>query len=94
MPTSVASCTRLRPQYQGPKVRPSDLLPSFVRPTDSRLERRPLQVNDLLRMEMMAKCVGKRPALLVQERPWSSSSSTNLPQQHLVLSKIVFVRRE
>jgi len=46
-------------------------------------------VNDLLRMELMAKCLGKRPAFLVQERPWSPSSSTILPQQHFVLSKLL-----
>jgi len=33
-------------------------------------------VNNLLRMELMAECLGKRPAFLVQERPWSPSSST------------------
>jgi len=43
-------------------------------------------VNDLLRMEMMAECLGKRPAFLVQEKPWSPSSSTFLPQQHLSMN--------
>jgi len=49
-----------------------------------------MRVNDLLRMELMAECLGKRPAFLVQERPWSpSSSSTTLPQRHLELSRIL-----
>jgi len=32
-------------------------------------------------MELMAACLGKRPAFLVQESPWSPSSSTVLPQR-------------
>ena len=50
-----------------------------------------MRVNDLLRMELMAECLGKRPAFLVQERPWSPSSSTTLPQSqwHLKLSRIL-----
>ena len=47
-------------------------------------------VNDLLRMELMAECLRKQPAFLVQERPWSPSSSTILLQRHFVLSKISF----
>jgi len=49
-----------------------------------------MRVNDLLRMELMAECLGKRPAFLVQERAWSPSSSTTLLQQHLELSRILF----
>jgi len=70
---SVHNCcthARLRPLYQGPKVRPSGLLLSLVRPTGSKVEGRPMRVNDLLRMELMAERLGKRPAFLVQERPW------------------------
>ena len=37
----------------------------------------------------MAECLGKRPAFLVQERPWCPSSSTILLQWHFVLSKIL-----
>ena len=37
----------------------------------------------------MAECLGKRPVFLVQERPWSPSSSTILSQRHFVLSKIL-----
>ena len=48
-----------------------------------------MRVNDLLRMELMAECLGKRPGFLVQERPWSPSSSTTLPQRHLELSRIL-----
>jgi len=48
-----------------------------------------MRVNDLLRMDLMAKCLGKRPAFLVQGRPWSPSSSTTLPQRHLELSRIL-----
>ena len=48
-----------------------------------------MRVNDFLRMELMAECLGKRPAFLVQERPWSPSSSTILLQRHFVLSKIL-----
>jgi len=50
-----------------------------------------MRVNEILRMELMAECLGKRPAFLVQERPWSPSSSTTLPQcqRHLELSKIL-----
>jgi len=45
-------------------------------------------------MELMAECLGKRPAFLVQESPCSPSSSTILPQWHFVLSKIlVLVQR-
>jgi len=48
-----------------------------------------MQVNDRLRMEFMAECLGKQPAFLMQDRPWRPSLSTNLPQQHSVLSKIL-----
>ena len=48
-----------------------------------------MRVNDILRMELMAECLGKRPAFLVQERPWSPTSSTTLPQRHLELSRIL-----
>ena len=89
MSTTVASHTRLQPLYQGPKVMPCGLLPSLVRPTSSQVEGRPMRVNDLLRMELMAECLGKRPAFLVQERPWSPSLSTILPQRHFVPSKIL-----
>jgi len=65
------------------------LLPSLVRPTGSKVEGRPMQVNDLLRMELMAECLRKRPVFLVQQRPWSPSSSTILPQRHYVLYKIL-----
>jgi len=89
----VASHTRILHLYQGFRVRPSGLL-SFVRPTGSRTEGRPMRVNDHLRIEFMAECLGKRPAFLMQERPWSPSLSTNLPQRHSVLSKILIpVRR-
>ena len=37
----------------------------------------------------MAECLGKRSAFLVQERPWSPSTLTTLPQRHLELSKIL-----
>jgi len=86
--TTVASHTRLLPLYQGFRVKPSGLLLSLVRPTGSRTEGRPMWVNDHLRMEFMAECLGKRPAFLMQKRPWSPSLSTNLPQQHSVLPKI------
>jgi len=52
----------------------------------SRTERRPMHH---LRMEFMAKCLGKRPEFLMQERPWSPSLSINLPQRHSVLLKIL-----
>ena len=48
-----------------------------------------MQVNELLRMDLMAECLRKLPAFLVQEWPWSPSSSTNLPQRHFLLSKIL-----
>ena len=89
MSTTIASYTRLRPLYQGPKVKASGLLPSLVRPTGSKVEGRLMWVNDLLRMELMAECLGKRSAFLVQERPWSPSTLTTLPQRHLELSKIL-----
>jgi len=78
--TTVASHTRLRPLYQGPKDNLSGLLSSFFRLTGSKVEGRLMWVNDLLRIELMAECLGKRPAFLVQERPWSPSSSTILLQ--------------
>ena len=37
----------------------------------------------------MDECLGKQPAFLVQERPWSPTSSTILTQWHFVLSKIL-----
>ena len=55
MSTTVASHTRLRPLYQGPKLRPSGLLPSLDRPTGSKVEGGPMRVSDLLRMELMAE---------------------------------------
>jgi len=48
-----------------------------------------MRVNDRLRMEFMAECLGKRPVFLVQERPWSPSLSTSFSQRHSVLSKIL-----
>jgi len=45
--------------------------------------------NDGLRTELMAECLGKRPAFLMQDRQWSPSLSTNSPQRHSVLSKIL-----
>jgi len=86
--TTVVSHTRLLPLYQGFRVKPSGLL-SFVRPTGSRTEGRPMRVNDRLRMEFMAECLGKRPAFLMQERPWSPILSINLPHRHSVFSKIL-----
>jgi len=71
-----------------PMVNPALLL-SLVRPTGSMTEGRPMRVNDRLRMEFMAECLGKRPSFLLQERPWSPSLSTNLQQRHSVLSKIL-----
>jgi len=65
---TVASHIRLLPLYQGFRVKPSGLL-SLVRPTGSRTEGRPMRVNDRLRMEVMAECLGKQPAFLMQERP-------------------------
>jgi len=67
----------------------SGLFPSLVRPTGSMVEGRPMRVNDFLRMELMAECLGKRSRCLVQEKPWSPSSPTILPQRHFVLSKIL-----
>ena len=50
-------------------------------------------VINLLRMELIAECVthcvGIQSALLVQERPWSPSSSKIFLQWHFVLSKIL-----
>ena len=53
------------------------ILPPSIVSQAHRLQGRgePMRVNDLLRMELMAECLGKRPAFLVQERPWSPSSS-------------------
>ena len=68
---------------------PNSGLLSLVRPTGSKVDGRPMRVNDLLRMELIAECLGKRPAFLVQKRPWRPSSSTTLPQRHLELSRIL-----
>jgi len=89
--TTVVSHMRILPLYQGFKVKPSGLLPSFVKPTDSKVEERLTQVNDFLRMELMAGWLGNQPVFLMQERPWSpsQSASINLPHQHSVLSKIL-----
>jgi len=56
------------PASVGFRVSLSGLL-SFVRPTGSKTDGRPMRVNDCLRMEFMADCLGKRPAFLMQERP-------------------------
>jgi len=32
-----------------------------------------MQVYDLLKMELMAECLGKQPAFLVHERPWHAA---------------------
>jgi len=42
-------------------------------------------VNELLRMKVMAECLGKRSAFLVQKRPWNPSSSI-FPRQWLYRS--------
>jgi len=67
--TIVASYTKLRPLNQGLKVNPSGLFPSLVKLMGSKVEGRLMQVNDLFRMELMAKCLGKQPAFLMQEFP-------------------------
>jgi len=54
-----------------PEINPWSRLPSLVKPTASKVERILMQVNDLLRMELMVECLGEWPAFLVQERPWS-----------------------
>jgi len=87
--TTVASHTRLRPLYQGPNVNPSGLLLHPVKPKGSNVEGRSMPVNNFFWMELMAECLGKRSAFLVQERTWSPSSSTIFPQRHFVLSKIL-----
>ena len=61
---------------------------AFYLSSGPRTEERPMWVNDHLRMEFIAECLGKQPAFWMQERPWSPSLSTNLPQQHSVLPKI------
>jgi len=84
-------CVPHQAQASVPKAQSHAIWPPFslVRPTGSKVEARPMQVNDLLRMELIAECLGKWPAFLVQKRPWSPSSSTILPQRHFVLSKIL-----
>jgi len=72
---------------QGPIVNSSLLLRSPVKQTGFNAEVRLIRVNDLFKMELIADCPGKRPVFLVQEMPWSLSSSTILPQRHFVLSK-------
>ena len=62
---------------------------SFYHLSGCKVEGRLMRVCDILRMELMAECLGKQPVFLVQERPWSPSSSTILPQRHFVLSKIL-----
>jgi len=37
----------------------------------------------------MTECLGKQPAFLMQERPWSPSLSKNLLQWHSILSNIL-----
>jgi len=54
------------PRVQGQK--PSGLLP-FVKPMGSKIEGRPMQVNDLQRIKLMAERLGKQPAFLMQKRP-------------------------
>ena len=73
-----ASHTKPWPLLKGFRVNPSGLLPFFVKPMGSKTEGRPMQVNGPLRMELMCNCLGKRPVLLMQERLWSPSLSTNL----------------
>jgi len=60
---------RLLPLYQEFRVRPSGHLLSSVKPRGSKTNRRPMQVNDLLRMVLMDEwCSGKWPAFLTQEQ--------------------------
>ena len=84
--------TTLVPGAQGQSTRP----PPVPCQADGLQGRREVNaVNDLLRIELMAECLGKLPAFLVQERPCNPSSSKVLLQRHLVLSKILApVRRE
>ena len=76
---SVHNCCVPHPAQASVSVAQSQAIrpPSIVSQAD-RLQGRgeTNAVNGLLRMELMAECLGKRPAFLVQERPWSPSSST------------------
>ena len=58
---------------------------SFYHLSGCKVEGRLMRVCDILRMELMAECLGKQPVFLVQERPWSPSSSTILLQWYFVL---------
>jgi len=90
--------TTLVPGAQSQSTRP----PSVPCQADGLQGRREINaVNDLLRMELMAECLGKLPAFLVQEGPCNPrgpcnpNSSKILLQRHFVLSKILApVRRE
>ena len=66
---------------------PKSIHQASLCPLSSR--RRLMRVNDLFGMELMAERLGKWPAFLVQEIPCSPSSSTILPQQISVPSKIL-----
>jgi len=72
----VTSHTRLRPLCQGLKVDPLSLFPSLFKSTGSKVEGKLMWVNDLLRMELMAECLGRPAAFLMQR---DHSLSTNLP---------------
>jgi len=84
----VASHTRLRPLYQTPKVNPSSLLPTLVKPTSSKIEGRLSWHYDLLRIKLMAECLEVRPVFLMQESP-CGPTSTILLQWHFMLLKVL-----
>jgi len=73
------------PGFQGQTIGPS----IFRQANGLKDRRRPMWVNDCLRMEFMAECLGQQLTFLMQKRPWSPRLSTSFPQRHSVLSKIL-----
>lgn len=73
----VASHMSDLPPRKGKMVIPSGRLPSpRSRPTGSRCEGKPAPFKLLLRVSLRAACLGKRPALLRQDKGCRSNSST------------------
>ena len=66
---------------------PKSIHPASYHLSGCKVEGRLMRVCDILRMELMAECLGKQPVFLVQERPWGPSSSTTLLQWYFVLQK-------
>ena len=98
--TNVTYHTRLRPLYQGPNVNPSSLLLSQLNQWAPGLVGRLMGVNHLLRMEMMAECLGTgRQTILVYfawptKRPGGRQSQLTMDQSLYAYSAVTAAIRK